>query len=1657
MYGFGVRRRELVSFDPSAIRSGAIFSSNPNYLAGWLCYINGIEVPIVGFTVEEGIWEIPKFQIHLVPDPAIQRLGYEDRVFVSLFYLDNFMDITHKEYRLLIDGEIVGYSYQSMAGQRVISYTCLAHINVFKALYFFFMNTVDDIVAGQDPAVQTSGITAAGLFYPYSLFHQGLIAPANTGETVDANGVPTRNRIFPNSEDRFRNTVVSTGTDDPNNPQDDVIKAPFELVYNVIRGIIADTVPADRRSVPAMNFFARYVRKTRLHQRFVRLPVLEDPAVLNNRLGVFPIFNAARNSEALAAMQRQSAGQVSNSASVWDMLQQVLQLVYMEICMLPAAPCVQANLDGEILGPAAEASVTRQVPPSTPSPEAIAQQNQNVAAVQAAASPITSATVANMVVEYLRASNALASQSSPLGNNLPTEDAIRRAVAGAAQTPNITPEQLIGTAAQWTRAWDGSNRGLPRIPADVLASLAPTLQSRLQGLRQLEQVSQAVQQPAPQSTAPADTTPDAATLNRQANAREGVNPQRPLRLAQYFVKPQFLFGIPPHCNVIFPSMVDNFSYSEDYLAQPTRLYVNDSVMTSALRAQGAQREFMLHALTVAYPEEAEAVLHQAIGGSDSASSGTTETSGTSHTPTARDMNGRSLLLWPEEFYKGPVVSRMSLPRWFQFLQQMRQSSGTAPAPSTQTGTPGAAATAGNAPANGATHNTTTGQVNPANTSGNTPTGTPSSGTAPSGATPTSGTTSPQSANTPTAGGPNIVQIRRTAQGFVSDQARGRIPYGGSLPAAWANTHRGKGINWWNDTAIRSLIERSVARMLPGANPYLLLGIAMNGSFNETTTGFITGLDAERVHPSGNRLIAVIHGHVPNASLTVSFHELGPFGVEGGSRAGPVPNSEGNNWWIRLADHADVRAVLGSNAPTAPGRWYNHPSQWVVGIKNQAERFATLQRQLGDLGPRVPSTTWAIALSAWAWSAGVAGAVSHISRIRDLYPQLTSVPEERRWTALLRFLADAYVQRRITNTPRSNYHNIYFAALRTQQKMRGGYVVAQATGGSIRGMDVLMGTDDAAINFLILQGAYNNHLTTPVRGGILGNSTFLQAPSFAIEVAPLVHRSARRVAQVYSSTSAIVTPEQREVTRVTVSTTPQATADAHPATPGAVPSAPPVPGAAPVTTVEQPPIEENSDASFQQLFRLYAQYEYLRQRYAARNAGVLLRFNPYVVVGFPCTVFDSMRTEQHITAYVISKTHTAFVNPGGQGTFDTQLGLSCVRTFPEFIQDVRNDCERFADRIVAAPAEIVDEIRTVIQNEAQAETLYRRLFYQDRPRPGNHRAAFVFTDAMGHQDNLTARSIDIHVRTETTQTTTLNNTAPISETPTQQTERTPATREAVIERVTALLRQHGGPAGYQLSVSYGLQAHDPRNASVPPDELVTIGIRHLEEADLSGAYAVSIPTQARAALAQLRGQITSMRSDAASNVVAPPPTTNVTTTTRRTLVSTLDPNAPLIPLPETVYATAFDNFHTAMQLASRPICTLTEYIRFLHGGAHLQTLIDEGIVEAGTSEMNYGVIFEPAQISSNNPASIGNAGTALGEQVPPGSRPSAVAYARIFKLRAGPGLRPSPEERGYAVAGTITAALPPTGVNSGYPQTRVDWDLVLRSYRVRVRARVAPGL
>lgn len=144
-----------------------------------------------------------------------------------------------------------------------------------------------------------------------------------------------------------------------------------------------------------------------------------------------------------------------------------------------------------------------------------------------------------------------------------------------------------------------------------------------------------------------------------------INPLKPNRIANYFAKPQMIFGLPPSCNVIFPSQLKMYSYEENYATQPTRLYFNDEVLPTLFKMQqNGLGQAIQNALTSAWPPEAASALASRAANPRS--------------------NGKNFLLFPEEFFKGPVMDRRPVPPWLFFLRQQQMTAGD---PSDTVGTP----------------------------------------------------------------------------------------------------------------------------------------------------------------------------------------------------------------------------------------------------------------------------------------------------------------------------------------------------------------------------------------------------------------------------------------------------------------------------------------------------------------------------------------------------------------------------------------------------------------------------------------------------------------------------------------------------------------------------------------------------------------------------------------------------------------------------------------------------------------------------------------------------------------------------------------------------------------------------------------------------------
>jgi hypothetical protein len=451
----------------------------------------------------------------------------------------------------------------------------------------------------------------------------------------------------------------------------------------------------------------------------------------------------------------------------------------------------------------------------------------------------------------------------------------------------------------------------------------------------------------------------------------------------------------------------------------------------------------------------------------------------------------------------------------------------------------------------------------------------------------------------------------------------------------------------------------------------------------------------------------------------------------------------------------------------------------------------------------------------------------------------------------------------------------------------------------------------------------------------------------------------------------------------------------------------------------------------------------------RQAAVQMKFNPYIVPGFPSMLFDSMRTRFHMVGYIQAVSHSA--SAAGGGNISTSVQMTCCRTLPEFINDVRADAERFRSRVTAAPAEIIDQIRERMQDEDNAEAFYRRLFYGNGPRAGNAPTAFRWTEAMGYSRGLLTE--DIYVRGESVAATTARaqtvqneeqnevaaTTAPgntAAAAPSEATQQLQAQVNASAETVR------------RLEGDFLFRNNEVARASARTDAGAQDALRQASEAS---RLTLSQLTAARAELTERQSRLNSTTApEQRTSGNSPAQQAN-----RQQVTHNLDPNVELSPR-ENIYQDAFDRYDIAMQLAARPACTLEQYIRFWHGGAEVGALIDREIVTGPQDAFAYIEVKQEEVIKSV----IGVNGSAeyLRGMV---SHKVALYYDRIFKLRPGPGTGtdrltgPTEAERGYTDPPSVRPSTQHSGVAADYPQTRADWDTILITYRNKVRTLLRP--
>ena len=378
-----------------------------------------------------------------------------------------------------------------------------------------------------------------------------------------------------------------------------LIKRPYDFIENVFRSCIDVRHAPELGSVVTSTFYSRYMKKFGLPFRFIPSPIIEiEPLSDPDELGAFPILKAIRSKSTIDAIYRKAA-EIGLDQNIWSSIQGIFQEMYYEILSFSTAPIAQVEMTPN--------STTRGMvigPPKWTKPT----KKQKSVEENAATKKSLEATLQKKIAEWERANKVslTAAEKSRIVS-----------VSKASATPVETFQTLVEVAFQ-----------------EVLESSF--------------QISM--------------TEAEKKRILAQAQANAPITPVRPNFLINHVTKPQWLFGVPPACNVVFPSMIQELRFDEDYLNQPTRLYVND-MSVSEITNTGEEIKKAMTALRYGYPDQVEFEMAKRRGG----------IGGTRGNPL---VSGKNLIVWPEEFYKGPVSHQSVPPGWLHYLNEEFQSNQT---------------------------------------------------------------------------------------------------------------------------------------------------------------------------------------------------------------------------------------------------------------------------------------------------------------------------------------------------------------------------------------------------------------------------------------------------------------------------------------------------------------------------------------------------------------------------------------------------------------------------------------------------------------------------------------------------------------------------------------------------------------------------------------------------------------------------------------------------------------------------------------------------------------------------------------------------------------------------------------------------------------------
>jgi hypothetical protein len=582
--------------------SKATQASPPSFI-DYAVYFNGIHVPASEVVVSSGKNSPVSARISLPPHRLLTRFGAEDRVQVAVFYLDSWYDLDNPDYRLLFEGVITGFEYVTQAGRHQVSFTVQSNMGILQSLYLAFLSgkaAANDGRAKSDP--EFPGQLKLRGRYPTQLFSDRLTGKGWISRPFDVVENIFRAVLGPHLDGTESSTPSDTDL------QEELDKVTEAFLANAVAYATSEaTDEIAKRTEKGARLTAS--DKAAVHQKLLdatlerALRDLSDPAPWKAAV-------AAINSE-------------KTSDLGWSPSRDGPQRVFQYSSAYGEAP--EDVVPGAKLVAAARKSLKEDVKKRLESRSRLSR----------------SVTQTGFFARHMRLTRFVEHwmatpyfEGRPGGSKHPADT-----IMGGGAFPLLRSKNRTKLLKQLSRS-SGTKGGM-----DAYSLLANTFANLYYEI--VEVLAPPAHQLDAYSLPVAPLLDGLTTTDPETAAKQLAGRKRSVGIGTFLTKPDEPFAAPPACNVLFPSLVKQWSLQEDYASQPTRVYFNRKSHGRKLNLTTKRPGYAHQATRVGYP--GVVVRH--------AQDAATSTS-----------NDLELLVFPEEYYRGPASAMTDVPVMFQGMQ-----------------------------------------------------------------------------------------------------------------------------------------------------------------------------------------------------------------------------------------------------------------------------------------------------------------------------------------------------------------------------------------------------------------------------------------------------------------------------------------------------------------------------------------------------------------------------------------------------------------------------------------------------------------------------------------------------------------------------------------------------------------------------------------------------------------------------------------------------------------------------------------------------------------------------------------------------------------------------------------------------------------------------